>query len=115
MSDQVLPTPLDGGGGGGGSSPTYVKTVITTATTYNIGGTDDVVFVGTAISSQTINLPAASAAMLGRVITVKRFAINGINVTVASLGGLVDGQLNRALFNYESITFVCDGSNWWAI
>ena len=158
MSDQVLPTPLDGGGGGGGAptSSQYVllsadaslpnervltaganvtltdggagstvtvaalsgavrfNTVTTAATPYAVTSTDNIVFTNSAVA-QTINLPAAAAGLTGRTITVKRIGVNSPTVTIASLGGLIDGALNRTLNNLESITVVCDGSNWWTV
>ena len=158
MSDQVLPTPLDGGGGGGGAPTTaqYVtlatdatltnervltagvnvtltdggagstitvaalsggvrfNVVTTSATPYAVTSTDNIVFANAAVA-QTINIPAAAAGLTGRTITVKRIGINAPAVTVATLGGLIDGASTRSLNNYDSITVVCDGTNWWTI
>ena len=89
--------------------------VVTTAVTpYAVAATDRVVFVNAAVT-QTVNLPAAGVGLTGRTITVKRIGINAPTVIVASLGGLIDGALNRTLNNYESITVVCDGANWWVV
>jgi hypothetical protein len=112
----------DGSGGSAGLSilgttsmqRTQYQTVTTAATPYAVTATDNIVFANSAVA-QTINLPAAAAGLRGRTITVKRIGINAPTVTVASLGGLIDGALNRSLNNYDSITVVCDGSNWWVI
>lgn len=89
--------------------------VVTTAVTpYAVAATDRVVFANSGVA-QTINLPAAAAGLLGRTITIKRIGVNAPTVTVASLGGLIDGALNRTLTNYDSITVVCDGANWWTV
>lgn len=93
---------------------TQYETVTTAATPYAVTATDNIVFVNSAVA-QTVNLPAAAAGLRGRTITVKRIGISAPTVTVATLGGLIDGALNRSLNNYDSITVVCDGSNWWVI
>jgi hypothetical protein len=90
------------------------NTVTTAATPYAVTSTDNIVFVNSGVA-QTINLPAAAAGLTGRTITVKRTGISAPTVTIASLGGLIDGALNRTLNNLESITVVCDGSNWWTV
>lgn len=93
---------------------TQYQTVTTSATPYAVTTTDNIIFASAAVA-QTINLPAASAGLVGRTITVKRVSATAPTVTVASLGGLVDGAANRTLNNYDSVTVVCDGSNWWVI
>jgi hypothetical protein len=108
--------------GGAGSTVTVAalsgavrfNTVTTAATPYAVTSTDNIVFANSGVA-QTINLPAAAAGLTGRTITVKRIGVNSPTVTVASLGGLVDGVLNRTLNNLESITVICDGSNWWTV
>jgi hypothetical protein len=108
--------------GGAGSTVTVAalsggvrfNVATTSATPYAVATTDNIVFANAAVV-QTINLPAAAAGLTGRTITVKRISISAPTVTVASLGGLVDGALNRTLNNLESITVVCDGSNWWTV
>jgi hypothetical protein len=93
---------------------TQYQTTTTAATPYAVTSTDNIVLVNAGVA-QTVNLPAAAAGLLGRTITVKRIAINAPTVTVATLGGLIDGAATRTLNNYESITVVCDGTNWWVV
>ena len=93
---------------------TQYQTVTTAATPYAVTSTDNIVFANAAVA-QTINIPAAAAGLTGRTITVKRIGINAPAVTVAALGGLIDGASTRSLNNYDSITVVCDGTNWWTI
>jgi hypothetical protein len=108
--------------GGAGSTVTVAalsgavrfNTVTTAATPYAVTSTDNIVFANAAVA-QTINIPAAAAGLTGRTITVKRIGINAPAVTVATLGGLIDGASTRSLNNYDSITVVCDGTNWWTI
>jgi hypothetical protein len=108
--------------GGAGSTVTVAalsgavrfNTVTTAATPYAVTSTDNIVFANAAVA-QTINLPAAAAGLTGRTITVKRIGISAPTVTIATLGGLIDGASTRTLNNLESITVVCDGSNWWTV
>jgi len=93
---------------------TQYQTTTTAATPYAVTSTDNIVFANSGVA-QTINLPAAAAGLTGRTITVKRIGINSPVVTVATLGGLIDGASTRSLNNYDSITVVCDGTNWWTI
>ena len=95
---------------------TQYQTVTTAVSPYPVVGTDNIVFANPG-GAQTITLPAASAAMLGRTITVKRVN-NSVNVvTVNTGGGNIDGAASRALAGgtYDSITVTCDGTNWWII
>jgi len=90
--------------------------VTTNASPYAVTSTDCVVLANPG-GAQTINLPAAAAGLTGRMVTVKR-ANNSVNVvTVATLGGNIDGVATRALAGgtYDSITVTCDGTNWWII
>lgn len=88
----------------------------TAASPYNVSVTDTVVFANPG-AAQTINLPAAAASVAGRLITVKRVNTSANVVTVATLGGTLDGVATRVLAGgtYDSITVSCDGTNWWII
>jgi hypothetical protein len=95
---------------------TQYQTVTTATSPYPVVGTDNIVFANPG-GAQTITLPAASAAMLGRTITVKRVNNSANVVTVNTGGGNIDGVATRALAGgtYDSITVTCDGTNWWII
>jgi hypothetical protein len=71
-------------------------------------GTDNQVFANPG-GAQTITLPIASAAMLGRTITVKRVNTSANVVTVNTAGGNIDGVATRALAagTLDSITVTC--------
>jgi hypothetical protein len=87
---------------------TQYQTTTTAASPYVVLGTDNQVFANPG-GAQTITLPAASAAMLGRTITVKRVNTSINVVTVNTAGGNIDGAASRALAGgtYDSITVTC--------
>lgn len=88
----------------------------TAVSPYNVSVTDTIVFAAP-IAAQTINLPAAAAGVAGRLVTIKRVNTSANLVTVATLGGLLDGVATRVLAGgtLESITVSCDGTNWFII
>lgn len=87
---------------------TQYQTVTTAASPYVVLGTDNQVFANPG-AAQTITLPAAAAAMLGRTIVVKRVNNSANVVTVNTAGGNIDGAASRALAGgtYDSITVTC--------
>ncbi len=87
---------------------TQYQTVTTAASPYIVLGTDNQVFANPG-GAQTITLPIASAAMLGRTITVKRVNTSANVVTVNTAGGNIDGVATRALAagTLDSITVTC--------
>jgi hypothetical protein len=87
---------------------TQYQTVTTAASPYVVLGTDNQVFANPG-AAQTITLPAASAAMLGRTITVKRVNTSVNVVTVNTAGGNIDGAASRALAGgtFDSLTVTC--------
>jgi hypothetical protein len=90
------------------SQRTQYQTVTTAASPYVVLGTDNQVFANPG-AAQTITLPAAAAAMLGRTITIKRVNTSANVVTVNTSGGNIDGAATRALAGgtYDSITVTC--------
>jgi len=87
---------------------TQYQTVTTAASPYVVLGTDNQVFANPG-AAQTVTLPAASAAMLGRTITVKRVNTSVNVVTVNTAGGNIDGVASRALAGgtFDSLTVTC--------
>lgn len=87
---------------------TQYQTTTTAASPYVVLGTDNQVFANPG-GAQTITLPAAAAAMLGRTITVKRVNTSANVVTVNTSGGNIDGVATRALAagTLDSITVTC--------
>ena len=65
-------------------------------------------------SSATVTLPAATGVRKGRTrFTVKN--VNAAAATVASAGGAIDGSASVSLAQWESRTFISDGTNWLTI
>ena len=78
---------------------------------------DCVVLVDATAAARTITLPAASG-LGGRVYTVKKIAgAAGNTVTVDGSGAeTIDDAANFVITNqYDSVTVVCDGSEWWVL
>lgn len=104
--------------GGAGSTVTIAafagattfNVVTTSANPYNFASTDSVVFANPT-SNQTLSLPAATIST-GRVLTIKRVAVNGFTVIVSTGGENIDGATTKALLGYDSLTVISDGTNW---
>lgn len=59
-------------------------------------------------------LPSATTAGTGHRVTVKN--INTGAITITSAGGSIDGSSSKILYyQYETMTFISNGSNWFAI
>lgn len=93
-------------------------TTSVTATTYTTLITDDVILVDddTAGADVTITLLAAATAGDGFQMTIKKLGTTG-TVTLDGNGSeTIDGELTLdILVQYNSVTLVCDGSNWYII
>lgn len=104
--------------GGAGSTVTVAalsggmkfNVVTTSAQPYNFASTDNVVFANPT-SNQMLSLPAANVST-GRVLTIKRVAVNGFTVTVNTGGENIDGSTSILLSGYDSVTLISDGTNW---
>jgi hypothetical protein len=88
---------------------TDVQTV--TASSDTLGSTDHVVLCDCTSNAITINLPAAQS---GRQYHIKKIDSSSNTVTIDGNGAeTIDGALTQVISaQYESITIVCDGSNW---
>lgn len=74
---------------------------------------DEIVYVDASGGAVTITLPDARR-FWGYEYTVKRLNAGGGNVTVDASPATIDGAATATLTTqYESITFVSDGSDWW--
>jgi len=86
-------------------------TTVTSSTTL-VPAQSGIVLVNNAAVT-TITLPNA-ASSTGLTFTIKRLTANA--VTVASAGGTIDGAATQALAaQYDFITLVSDGANWYII
>ena len=94
-----------GGGGGGGISSVETKTGNYTADT-----DDDVILCNAA--ALTITLPAVSG-NTGQTYYIKNIHATGVATIDADGSETIDGALKKFITTqYESLTIVCDGSNW---
>lgn len=93
-----------------GGSNTY-KVVSKTAN--YTAANESVILVDASSGSVTINLPAASG-LSGREYTIKKIDSSTNIVTVDANGGeTIDGILTKLLYTEnESVTIICDGTNW---
>ncbi len=64
----------------------------------------------------TVTLPVA-AESLGAHIVVKKIDASGNAVTVDAAGAeTIDGAANKVLAaQYDAVTVICDGSEWWVV
>lgn len=73
--------------------------------------TDDFVLAVPSSANITLTLPDAST-NVGNHITIKRNSAAYL-VYVAPASGTIDGSASYTLSaNYQSVTVICDGSNW---
>lgn len=88
------------------------KLTITTQTTGYTAVRNDIVICNSA-SAFTVTLPAVASSS-GAMIVVKNK--NTGLITVDGAGAeTIDDQASQTLSQYDSITVVCDGSEWWII
>ncbi|MBN1137886.1 MAG: hypothetical protein JXM73_14955 [Anaerolineae bacterium] len=90
----------------------HVRVTTVTGDTTLAAAQAGVVLVDNAAAA-TITLPDAASAR-GVTFTIKRFTANA--VTVGSAGGTIDGLASQSLAaQYDFITVVSDGTNWWIV
>ena len=105
-NDVQLVTGGAAAGGGGGISSIVTKTAGYTA----VAGTDDVILCNAA--ALTITLPASSG-NTGQTFYIKNIHATGVATIDANSSETIDGALQKYITTqYESLTIVCDGSNW---
>lgn len=75
--------------------------------------TEDVSLVDASITAVTFTLAAHSS---GKVVRVKKTDSSGNTVTISGATGNIDGASNYILYSqYESVTLISDGTDWWVI
>ena len=97
-------------------NPFTVKSLTASDSPYTITTAEDVILVDTSTSGITVRLPTKSA---GRRVTVKdksgNAATNNVTVEPSGAGETIDGQATFSLnINLAAVSFVSDGSNWFA-
>lgn len=88
---------------------TVAPNVTAQSTTYAAVANDVVLCTGTF----TVTLPSA-AANSGKVIIIKNVSTGQITVDGAS-AETIDDETDIIIGTYESVTLICDGSEWWII
>jgi hypothetical protein len=97
---------------------TSLKTVSTKTSAYSTTPDDDIILANSTSAPFTITL-SSNTVESGRSITIKD--MGGVsktnNITVATEGAeLIDGQATYTINNnWQSITFITDGTNWYVI
>jgi len=89
----------------------------TSATTYNVLDTDEMVLADATAAAITVNLPTPSATYDGFTVTVKNTGDGSFAVTAKSSTGDIDGVTGTTGIaisaTMDKDTFVCDGTDWW--
>lgn len=89
-----------------GAAPTLlIKT-----TNYTLALTDKIVFFNGVSLTGTLPTPVGNARL---TYTIKN--LNASPLTVTTSAGLIDGDVNRGLAQYDTITLISDGTNWGVI
>lgn len=92
------------------------RTINTSAITSSTTASNDVSIVDSSGGTVTMTLPAASSNS-GRIMRVKKTDSSANTVVVDGNGSeTIDGAANVTLYHqYETVTCICDGSNWFLI
>jgi hypothetical protein len=97
----------------GGPSVGKRRGVLTKTANYTATSADDVIIVDAASGNVTITLPAA-ASSTGLELTIKRIDASGNTMTIdGNASETIDDSTTQALSQYDVLTMVCDGAEWW--
>ena len=103
--------------GGGGSAPTVTSASPSSAYTISTTSGIEEIFILTPTTDISVNLPAASTASSGYKYQIKNLSTN--TITIDPNGSeYIDhsGQTTYAMdVQYQNITLITDGSNWFII
>lgn len=89
-----------------------------TTTSYTLNDTDNTVLADATSAALTITLPTPSAAIAGRIYTIKKIGTGDINkaVTIQPTSGTIEGGANYIIYNdWTFVTVQTDGTNWYII
>lgn len=89
------------------------STVTAKTTTYTATTSDDFIACSTSGGGWTLTLPAASSAS-GRILYIKKTtADTNVLLVDGNASETIDGDTTKSIdTQYESLTIICDGSNW---
>jgi len=92
------------------------EATVITATTYNVQEGDQVLLGNTTNNNVTMVLPPASGQEERTIYFKKTDSSDNALIVDADGTETIDGELTQTLgAQYESITIVCDGTEWWII
>lgn len=91
----------------------YVQDRTVTGSTYTVTDEDGIILADATSNTIAITLPRT---VKERLVSVKKLD-NINNVTIQTSGSeTIDGAATKVLSTqYDSVTLICDGSNWWII
>ncbi len=97
----------------GGSSTSGTELYSSVSSNTTLDSTYNVVLCTATSSTITITLPASSSSS-GKVYNIKKVDSSGNAIKIdANASETIDGDLTKSLnLQYESLTIICDGSNW---
>ena len=106
-------TTLEASTSGAGGSGAFIQAIVSPSSPY-APTNGNVILWDTTSGNKIINLPPASSSF-NFVMNIKKIDNSGNTITVNGNGSeTIDGGLTAILTTqYESITIVCDGSNWY--
>jgi hypothetical protein len=92
-----------------------IKTI--TATAYTASNGDNTILCNATGGAITVTLPPATAAMAGRILTIKKIDASVNSVTIAgNASETIDGSNTQPLaLQWEYLTIKCNGSAWFII
>ncbi len=91
-------------------------TTVAVSAAYTFGPFDRIVLANATGGAFTVTLPAAAYRKNGQPLTVIRTNAGANAITIATLGGTINGAVTVTLaVQYDSHTFVSDGTNWWIV
>lgn len=85
---------------------------------YTITATDNTILADASAAAFIVTLPAPSAAITGRIYTIKKIGSGDIDkaVTVMPGGGTIEGGASYIIYNdWTYITVQTDGANWYIV
>jgi hypothetical protein len=89
-----------------------------TTASYAANETDNTILADATGGALTITLPTPSAAIAGRIYTIKKIGTGDINnaVTIQPSAGTIEGGANYIIYNdWTFVTVQTDGTNWYII
>lgn len=98
------------------SGITGKRTVTTITTSQTLDASDDVVLCDCTSGAITVTLPAA-ASSTGKQYDIKKIdaVANDVTIDGASAETIDDTTTKTISTQYDSVTIVCSGSEWWLI